>query len=542
MIHAIRFISTRSSVVFDGLNPNDQSEVALVITVDTQSRYREVRFVVPKGKLLSGHDHIVFERYMLARINNLLVTFGGTRLCIYYDLSDDVIGDAIKKAIARYDVDRGDNYRGGLGCIMNYISRMNVLLGLPKFSVTYQDISTYLGPPAERKEFKLYDPNDADEDVKILYQAASTLEDKVFCGLDVGGNAIKAAVVYDGKKLVEKTYSWFPTFLKTADELIDPIILLIRFMRVVTELLKSRPISEIVNLKAMLVSTADYSDILAFTEELESGMDKDAGLFDGVVIGFPDIVIDDRVAGGESYKQRGIRMNPDVEYEREFEKQRDIYLLAEKYIKKDGLVKVVNDGNVSSLVFAVEQVFAESNIIDRNGMLVHTIGTEMGTGLITRGGTIQWIPLEGYNYMIDMGSDDYQCYDADDVRSVNNFSSKASGTVQKYVSQMGMFRIALRKIQEQNPEIYDALIADGYLNYDEKADKLLIETNPSDMRSPLTRKLIGLLKKGNQALIDTFEEIGQCLGIVTSETSIYLRELSTTKLISGGDCDGAHLL
>jgi hypothetical protein len=518
---------------FDNLEPEDSSDIALLLTVDSKGSYRHLRFKVPTGRFSKSNCINIFERYILARINNFLVTFGGTCLTIYFERTDDVIKDAIQKAIRRYDVSNEKNIRRGLGCITNYISRMNVLLGTCSFSVECKDIKDFELPNG-KLEFRISDVKKSESEEHLLLRSAVELEGKVFCGLDIGGNSIKAAVVADGEIKLVKTYSWFPTLLTTAEELINPIIIIIRFMNAVMKFTEEKGTSIIPNLDEVMQSTTEYEELLDFTKRLESKIDYNKRIFDGIVIGFPDIVVHDKIAGGESYKQRGMRNNPNTDYEEEFKKQRDLNLLAEKYIKDDGVVKVLNDGNVSSFVFSVEQQFVKNNIIDQDGMLAYTIGTEMGTGFISREGSIQWIPLECYNYIIDLGSEDYYQYDVNDVRSVNNFSSHASGTVQKYISQIGLIRIAVKHIKEDNPALFQQLMDDGYLHWDIEKDELIVSNKPKDMRSPLTRKLVELLKIGNAELIKTYEEIGCCLGVVIKEVSLILNELSTTKLISGG--------
>lgn len=517
---------------YEKLDIKYSAEVALVLTVDAIGSYRYLRFRVPNGEYAKMHDHIIFERYMLARINNMLVTFGGTQLKIYYDQTDKTIESAIKKAINRYDVGNLKNIRQGLGCILNYISRINVLLGTGQFCVEYLDINDFVLPKG-RKEFQIFNGIDSNKGEELLVRAANELNDKVFCGLDIGGNSIKVAAIAEGEIILLKTYSWFPTFFTTAEELIDPIILLIRFMSAVLRYFKQNNVRTLANYDDIMQSTADYEKILAYTQKLENSTAGNAPVFDGIIIGFPDIVVNDKIAGGESYKQRGMRNNTDRNYEDEFKKQSDLNILAQQYIKDDGIVKVLNDGNVSSFVFSVEQAFADENIIDENGMLAYTIGTEMGTGFISRIGSIQWIPLECYNYIIDLGNDDFYQFDPNDVRSVKNFNTCATGTVQKYISQIGLIRIAIKNIKENDIKLYEQLLNE-YLSYDNKNDVLTIANKPIDMRSPLTRKLIELLKDGNSELIKTFEQIGHCLGVVIKEVDLILNELGSAKLLSGG--------
>ena len=47
-------------------------------------------------------------------------------------------------------------------------------------------------------------------------------------------------------------------------------------------------------------------------------------------------------------------------------------------------------------------------------------------------GSIPEIPLEVYNFIIDLGSFEQKKYDANDVRSINNFNTGLAGTLHKY--------------------------------------------------------------------------------------------------------------
>ena len=49
-----------------------------------------------------------------------------------------------------------------------------------------------------------------------------------------------------------------------------------------------------------------------------------------------------------------------------------------------------------------------------------------------------------YNFIIDLGSWPERAFEPDDLRSVNNFNTRLPGTLQKYCSQSGVFRLALK--------------------------------------------------------------------------------------------------
>ena len=87
-----------------------------------------------------------------------------------------------------------------------------------------------------------------------------------------------------------------------------------------------------------------------------------------------------------------------------------------------------NDGPMAAFTAAVEQAAAGADV--SRGFFAHTLGTELGTGWVRPDGSIPEIPLEVYNFIIDLGSFPQKQYDANDVRSINNFNTLLPGTLQ----------------------------------------------------------------------------------------------------------------
>ena len=100
-------------------------------------------------------------------------------------------------------------------------------------------------------------------------------------------------------------------------------------------------------------------------------------------------------------------------------------------------------------------------------------------------GSIPEIPLEVYNFIIDLGSFRQKQYDANDVRSINNFNTLLPGTLQKYTCQSGVFRLAARDLPGQDAAAYEEAIARGLLL--SQGDRLVVPTEPKDMRKPWAR-------------------------------------------------------
>lgn len=57
----------------------------------------------------------------------------------------------------------------------------------------------------------------------------------------------------------------------------------------------------------------------------------------------------------------------------------------------------------------------------------------------------------------------YSNFAPSDIRSINNTNSEISGTVQKYVTQMGLFRLSITDMLENDPDSFRRLIDHGFI-------------------------------------------------------------------------------
>ena len=126
------------------LPDKDRQVIRLLLLVDERGRYRELSFQFPKGKELL-EDAGLYEKYLLAMINNLLVSFGGALLKVYFDLGDKNLADMAARVLGRFQADNVRNDRTGYGVYLNYINRMNVFLGLEKFRME-RSVRWRIGP------------------------------------------------------------------------------------------------------------------------------------------------------------------------------------------------------------------------------------------------------------------------------------------------------------------------------------------------------------------------------------------------------------
>ena len=509
------------------LPAGERQEIRLLVWVNKEQEYRKLCFEMPKGETLQGEREL-YRRYLLAMMNNLLVSFGGAGLELYFDETDQELKSLTEEAVAEFQADSPRNDRKSYGVYLNYINRMNVFLGLGRFAFQLKGLSAWPKLDPE-KEYRIYVPQKEEEELKLLKRTATELEGRCICSLDVGGNSIKGAVVKDGRALVLKEYQWYPTGCRTAQEMNDPMLLMVRFLSACTGLMERD--GNLAAAEAAFAKNVPYGQLLAETEALERSGICTKGRFDAIVIGFPDIVVHNKIAGGESFKHQGMKNNPDTDYEVEFFKTSDLDELAAPYAKEGAPVVVLNDGNAASYITSVEQTFAPESFIDENGMFCCTIGTEMGTGFISRGGTIQHIPLEGFQHVIDLGNEEYRKYPPADLRSVN---TGIPGVVQKYISQMGLFRMALTALWESKDPLFEKLQEMGLIAYDAGADTLYSVLEPEDRRGTLTRFLVSQLSEGCPAVEEAFRMMGKAMGILIDQDRLIFPEITTRRLLSGG--------
>jgi hypothetical protein len=170
---------------------------------------------------------------------------------------------------------------------------------------------------------------------------------------------------------------------------------------------------------------------------------------------------------------------------------------------------------MAAFTAALEGTVSGQRNVDE-GILAFTLGTELGTGWIDAAGRLPEIPLEVYNYIIDLGSLPEREFGADDPRSINNFNTGLAGTVQKYACQSGVFRLALKRFRETRSDRYDQLFREGYLTA--RGGEISIVTGPRDMRKPLLEFFMRLAAEGrDEEIRSVFREIGEYLAVTCRE-------------------------
>ncbi|MDR2569811.1 MAG: hypothetical protein LBD23_05885 [Oscillospiraceae bacterium] len=448
------------------------------------------------------------REYFYACIQNLISVLGGKRITMYIKPGDDYIEELCASLDSVFQTDKPRIERSGYGKCLNVTDRVNAAMDEPALSFNIiRNVYDGAHEPA------LNSNTDA---VAVFRAAAKTAANAVICGMDIGGTDIKVVGAVNGRIAVLKEYDWRPSDMTTVDKLIAPITLLIKTMRVVLSLPGCERGNKLK--KALLYKDSTDEEIQALLDAAEKEF-GDFILFDGIGVNFPDVVIHNKIVGGETPKTHGIRENS-ADYETEFGRLCELEDILLTHCKQDGVVKLANDGSLAAYTAVVELAHSERAGEVADGVFAHTLGTDLGTGWIDKNGEIPQIPLELYNCIIDLGSYTSRGYDAYDVRSVRNFITGMSGTPQKYAGQFGAYRLAVDAFLKGNTSLYKELIDLGFIEENETG--IFVKLTPQDMRKPLLEHIMELADNNNTNAMQVFREIGRFLAAIWYETEYML--------------------
>lgn len=372
--------------------------------------------------------------------------------------------------------------------------------------------SAHRYPARQRKAF----PNDED------------IAGKSLLGIDIGGTDIKMTASVDGILMFCKEYDWNPEAFRTAGEFAAPVFMLIRLMRAGIGLMLSGRIGEI-RMEAF-EKTADDALIERCTLDMESILGPEQYDFDGIGISFPDVVINNRIIGGETSKTRGMRDNEKYPYEDQFAVLTGLCDSLRRFVKEDGCVRALNDGNMAAYTAAVEMQAGGEDVPD--GVFAHSLGTDIGTGWVKADGEVPSIPLEIYSFIIDLGSRKSRAYDVRDVRSIQNTNTGLYGGLQRYTSQAGIFRLAAEYLPAKEPSLWAEMCEMGFFR--ERDGIVEIPREPEDMRKSALEFISEKACSGESPFCgEMFLKIGEYLGVTFEETDFILRSVPRRRFLMG---------
>ncbi len=479
--------------------------------------------IVPAEPAAAEHKEFVRE-FLFAEVYNLLSAVGGRRLDIFVDAPSAALRSIFYELPSAFGIGVSRKERSGYGRCVNVIERMLDSQGVPGgFAILIHDMPA---PP-------LPETNAQGALASARFaRAFAGIGAKLILGVDIGGTDIKLAASVKGKLCCLKEYDWFPARFTRSHQLYEPVKLLVRLIR-------ARVSCDFVSVDDRLIAALDEAidkhmpdgAIEKAVSAAEAALGDNISGFDAIGLCFPDVVIRNKIVGGEVFKTRGIRNNPAVEYEAEFKRLTDLDEMLKPYLAPGGHVRITNDGNMAAYTAAIELIAKGEGHLLKDGRFAHTLGTELGTGWIDEVGDIPEIPLEVYNFIIDLGSREARKYPPDDLRSINNFNTGLPGTLQKFMAQNGVFRLAIKASLKSGGKLYREMLEGGYVF--EKDGGVFIALEPKDMRKPLLEFLMRRLEEGDAALEEVFREIGRSTGVTFLETEHVLAPKTKERVLYG---------
>lgn len=431
--------------------------------------------------------------YLDACIFNTLAAYSGRELRFYPKERDESILHLLAGLEDRFS-------EAGLAKCIRVANRISRSFNGGSFRFVLDDIENYSLP-----EKKAEAPSDTL--TERLKRAAQEENRACCCGVDIGGTDIKLAAAKGEKLVCVKEFDWNPAESPTAEGIIAPVLLLVRLMRAC---LAAEGTELFALLASALKKDAPLDEMELAVSSAESLLGSGIDVLDAVGLSFPDVVIHDRIIGGETPKTRGMRNNPTRDYETEFSKLTALNEEIAALCRAGGRVRIVNDGSMAAFTAAMELAHSSDAGLIKKGVIAHSLGTDLGTGWLTGEGTIPPLPLEMYDCLLDLGSLSKREFDVRDLRCVCNENSGLPG-VRRYMGQAAAFRLAW----EQEP----ALVKD----YVQRSGSLVyIRDKDPDLRKSCLEHLMEQAEAGNKQAEQIFVAIGENLGQVCREMEFLL--------------------
>ncbi|MBR5093988.1 MAG: hypothetical protein IK095_02730, partial [Oscillospiraceae bacterium] len=318
-----------------------------------------------------------------------------------------------------------------------------------------------------------------------LRAAARQGAEDLRCGLDVGGTDIKIVLSRDRQILLAEEFDWDPSRYTTAEELMAPILDLLR-------------------------------------RSLEKALPGERGKLASLGLSFPDVAIRDRILGGRTPKTRGIRQNyGPTQYEEELLTLSSLTERLASFCREGARVHVLNDGSMAAFSAAVELACSGEDEALAKGVFAHSLGTDLGSGWLRADGTVPPIPLELYDLLIDLGSFPQRLRSPRDLRATRNENSGLPGA-RRYLGQAAAYRLAW----ERRPELLAG-------ETEERDGILQIRTEPEDRRKPCLEKLMVQAEAGDPDAEAVFRQIGANFGQISREIRTLLAPETDRRYLFG---------
>ena len=478
------------------------------------------RFSLKLPACSDREEEAFVEEYLNATIYNLLSALGAREIGVSFDPEDAFLASYTAKLDGIFQVNTPIASRTGYGKCLNVNQR--VLSSLCGTDVFFR----FTVVPDEQEDACVPNAPEAGE-TPVFAVLPARAEQGRFMGMDIGGTDIKLAASRNGQLCAFKEYDWNPAAFMRAEQLTAPLVMLTRLMRAAVSMAEAG-FSEDLPLSAFDRAASD-AEIEAAIAAIEARLGNGIQNLDGIGLCFPDVVIRNRIVGGETPKTQGMRGNAERDYETEFRKLSGLNELLAGYVRPGGVVSNTNDGPMAAFTTAVEQA-ADGRKLS-GGFFAHSLGTDLGSGWILPDGTIPEIPLEVYNFIIDLGGHTQRSSEAQDVRSTCNFGTGLPGTLQKYAGQFGVFRLAAKHLPDADPVLYQRAFDKGLFRWE--GDRLTVPTSPEDMRKPCLEFFMQAAADTGSPAADLFRAVGEGLGVTWRETQFILQPACSARTLFG---------
>jgi hypothetical protein len=422
---------------------------------------------LPFPEAANAEERTFVREYLHANLYNLISTLGGAKMTLTVRPGDEAAKSLCLELDEVFQTALPLSARSGYGKCLNVTDRVNRAMGFPPFRFEIRE-GVAPEPAGEAGRF-------TSGAVERFRAAVKKAAGATLCGMDIGGTDIKMIGVKGGRIRAFREYDWNPTVMTDAASILNPILLMVRVIRQALSLPEDGRAGEL--RRAMLDKHASYEATVKAVEAADAEFGEPT-LLDGIGVCFPDVVIQDKLVGGETLKTRALRAHS-KDYEADFAQLTGLQGLLKPHCLPGGAVRIANDGALAAYTAAAELAHSARASEVADGALAHTLGTELGTGWIDERGEIPDIPLEVYNCIIDLGEHPARDHEPLDARSLLNFNTALPGTLQKYCSQSGAYRLAIEYFKADEPARYRELFENGYLT--ESHGGVYVATAPKDM-------------------------------------------------------------
>ena len=455
-------------------------------------------FSLPIPHWADGEQRQFVQQYVTAFVFNALSALSGREMAFYLDLRETEVVALLGELDDIFQVHK--TARSGYGKVVNIANRLCRPFGGGTFSFAVRDRSAYVPAPPEVSR--------GGDLLPRLRRSVERCGSSVCCGIDIGGTDIKAAVAVDGRLVCVKEYDWNPAASLVAEGITGPIVLLVQLMACCAA--------------GMTPALQAALDKDASDEEMTRAVAQSASVpLDVLGVSFPDVVIRDRIVGGESPKTKGMRENPAIDYETAFAGLGGLVDQLRPLCREGAALHMTNDGHIAAFTAAAELAFSGGAPDFSGGVIAHALGTDFGVGYLDSDGSIPEMPVELYDFLLDLGSFPQRQLPPEDLRSTRNENSGLPGA-RRYLGQAAAFRLA-----------YDAdpALLEGFI--EERNGILAIRQTPEDMRKPCLAHLMEQAAAGNGAAQSVFRQIGRNVGQISREMRFLMRPRTDVRYLFG---------